>query len=120
MAGFALTAIMSAAVLPNHFNSVFDVSPVGFILYHVGIFGISLIAGLFLASISKSLLGFLASYTLGIILTWLALAFPGLTGTISAAPAQDLATVFTLTAFFPFALLIGLAASILGAVFTEP
>ena len=121
MAGIALTGIVNGIIVP-HYPLYSSQNPFGFLenlLYYAGIFGISILAGVLFGEIGRGLLGFLASYSLALVLTFLALVLPGLTGIISETAAQDLAISFVFAAFFPFGLFIGLVGGILGAASSD-
>ncbi len=122
IAGLALTAILQGITIPHSAKSYPQAGTelLGETLYYAGIFGVSILAGLLLANIATALLGFFASYGLGMLLTYLALILPGLAGIIPESGAEVSAIVFTFTALFPFALLVGLVAGVLGAASTEP
>jgi hypothetical protein len=118
LASLALTGIVEGVIIPR--VAVKPNMPVlGIALYYAGIFGVSLLAGLVLSNIARSLIGVFVSNTVAAALTYLALIIPGLTGVIPETIAEDLAITFTFTAFFPFGLFLGLLGGLLGAVFTE-
>ena len=119
IASLAFTAITQGVLIPHAFESV-PQSIIGLVvLYFVAVFGVSVLAGLVLADIGQALLGFFASYAVGWLLTYLALALPGLVGIIPEAIAEQSALALTATALFPFALLAGLVGALLGAAYNE-
>jgi hypothetical protein len=121
IASLAMTGILQGIIIPHSVQYVpqAGVGVLGVSLYNAGIFGLSLIAGRVLEDISKAVVGFFASYGIGIILTFLALAMPGLVGVIPESIAELSAIVFAFTALFPLAFLAGLVGAILGASSSE-
>ncbi|HWY28002.1 MAG TPA: hypothetical protein VNW25_01960 [Candidatus Sulfotelmatobacter sp.] len=118
LASLALTGIVSGVIIPR--AAAKPNMPIsGIALYYAAIFGVSLLAGLVLSNIARSLIGSLASNSFAAALTYLALIIPGLTGIIPETIAEDLAITFTFTAFFPFAMFLGLIGGLLGSMFTE-
>jgi hypothetical protein len=89
------------------------------ILYYAGVFGISLLSSYLLRSISSALLGFFCSYGIGMLLAGMALDLPGLTGSVPQAFGLNLVIGVIFTAFFPFALIIGLVGALLGSASTD-
>ena len=115
----ALTAIVQGLVIPH--NPQFSVESVllEIILYYLGIFAASVIAGLLLQKIGLALLGFIASYGIGIILCDIALTLPGLLGYVPEGAAEGVAFVFVFTAFFPITLFVGLIGALVGGAARE-
>jgi len=121
LSSIALTGIVQGLIVPHvHFSSDRSLIEVlGDALYYGGMFGVSTIAGMFLGEIGKGLFGFLASYFTAIVLTYVMLILPGLTGIIPEIGAENLAVQFTFTAFFPIAIFVGLIGGILGAALKD-
>ena len=118
LASLALTGIVEDVVIPR--AAVKPNMPVlGIALYYLAVFGVSLLAGSVLSNIVRSLIGVFVANGIAIALTYLALIIPGLTGVISETIAENLAITLTFTAFFPFAVFLGMLGGLLGAVFTE-
>jgi hypothetical protein len=91
----------------------------GIALYYAGVFGVSLLAGLLLSNIARSLIGVFAANSVAFVLTFFALIIPGLTGIVPEVIAVNLAIIFTFNALFPFAVFLGFIGGLIGAVFTE-
>jgi hypothetical protein len=115
----ALTAIVQGLVIPH--NPQFSVESVllEIILYYLGIFAASVIGGLLLQKIGLALLGFIASYGIGIILCDIVLTLPGLLGYVPEIGAEGIAFVFVFTAFFPITLFVGLIGALIGGAARE-
>lgn len=111
-----MTGIVNGVLIPR---AALETQILGTAFYYAGVLAISAIAGLLLASLSKTLIAFVGSYTIGIVLTLLSLDLPGIFGTIPEPVSESVAITFTFTAFFPFPLLLGLVGSMIGALFTE-
>ncbi len=118
LASLATTAIFQALVVPQ--GSPTDVMTLGRVLYYAGIFAVSFLAGFVLEDVGRALVGFFASYGIGILLTYLALYLPALGGLLSERLAEVTGITLTFIALFPFALLVGLIGGLLGAVTSEP
>lgn len=118
LASLALTGIVEGVVIPRAAVKP-NMSVLGIALYYAGVFGVSLLAGLVLSNIARSLIGVFAANSVAFVLTFFALIIPGLTGIIPETIAENLAIVFTFTAFFPFAIFLGLLGGLIGAAFTE-
>ncbi len=112
LASLALTGIIAGIIIPRAAAKP-NMPILGIALYYAGIFGVSLLAGLVLSNIGRSLFGVLVSNSLAASLTYLALIIPGLTGLIPETLAEELAIAFTFTAFFPIALFLGLLGGLL-------
>jgi len=91
----------------------------GVALYYAGMFVVSLLAGMILASVPRSLIGAFVSQTIAASLTYIALILPGLTGILDQTTVENLAVDFVFTAFFPLGMFLGLFGGLIGAVFTE-
>jgi hypothetical protein len=119
LGSLGLTAVVQGLVIPH--NPQFSVESVlpEIILYYLGIFAASVIAGLILQRLGLALFGFIASYFIGIILCYVVLTIPGLVGYVPEAPAEGIAFVFVFTAFFPIALFVGLLGALLGGAARE-
>jgi hypothetical protein len=122
IASLATTAIFQAIAVPRGGPYSFGNSTIvlGTVLYYVSIFAVSFLAGFVLESLGKALIGFFASYTIGIILTFLVLYLPALGGLLFEPVAEITGITFTFTALFPFPLLSGLVGGLLGAAASEP
>ncbi len=119
LGSLTLTAIVQGLVLPH--NPEFSVESVllEIILYYLGIFAASVIAGLLLQEIGLALLGFIASYIIGMALCGIALTLPGLLGYAPEVQAEGIALVFVFTAFFPITLFVGLIGALAGGAARE-
>jgi hypothetical protein len=119
LANLAVTAIAYGVLAPRaQYYSQATSTQTGlllFALYYVGVFGVSLLSGFVLESISTALVGFFCSYVLAMVLTGLILDLPVVTGFVPQAFEANLATGIIFTAFFPFALIVGLMGALLGA-----
>lgn len=118
LGSLALTGIVDGVVIPRAAVNPKE-SVLGIALYYLAVFGMSLLAGVVLSNVARSLIGVFAANSIAISLTFLALMTPGLTGVISETVAENLAITLTLWAFFPFPPFLGLVGALLGAVFTE-
>ena len=119
LGSLALTAIVQGLVIPHNPQFSIESVFVEIILYYLGVFVASLIAGLLLQKIGLALLGFIASYGIGIILCDFALTLPGLLGYVPEIPAEGVAFVFVFTAFFPITLFVGLIGALIGGATRE-
>lgn len=119
LSSLALTAIVEGLVIPH--NPQFEVQSalLEIVSYYLGIFMASFIAGLVLRRIDFALLGFIVSYTIGIIVCYTMLILPGLFGYLLEGAAENQALVFVFTAFFPIALFAGLLGAIIGGATRE-
>ena len=121
IASLALTGILRGIIIPHSSQYVPQAGSgiLGVAVYYGGIFGLSILAGWLLADTSKAVVGFFVSYGVGMFLTFLALAMPGLAGVIPGSIAELSAIVFAFTALFPLAFLAGLVGALLGAASSE-
>ena len=119
LGSLALTAIVEGLVIPH--NPQFSIQSVllEIILYYLGVFAASVIGGLLLQKIGLALLGFIVSYSIGIVLCDIALILPGLLGYVPEVPTEGVAFVFVFTAFFPITLFVGLIGAIIGGATRE-
>lgn len=120
LASLATTAIFQALVVPVSQGSPSDAMMLGRVLYFAGIFAVSFLAGFVLEDVGTALLGFFASYGIGLLLTYLALYLPALGGLLVEPLAEITGITFAFAALFPFALIVGLIGGLLGAVTSEP
>jgi len=119
LANLAVTAVAHGVLVPQaEYYSEATTSQIGlllFALYYAGFFAVSFLSGLVLRSISTAMLGFFGAYIVGLLLTALILDLPVITGFLSQTVEANLATGIIFTAFFPFALIVGLMGALLGA-----
>ena len=98
LANLAVTAVAHGVLVPQaEYYSEATTSQIGlllFALYYAGFFG---------------------AYIVGLLLTALILDLPVITGFLSQTVEANLATGIIFTAFFPFALIVGLMGALLGA-----
>ncbi|OLD13346.1 MAG: hypothetical protein AUI93_01240 [Crenarchaeota archaeon 13_1_40CM_3_52_10] len=118
LASLAVTAIVYGIVIPRAAEKP-NMPIQGVALYYAGMFVVSLLAGMILASVPRSLIGAFVSQTIAASLTYIALILPGLTGILDQTTVENLAVDFVFTAFFPLGMFLGLFGGLIGAVFTE-
>ena len=115
-----MTGITNALLIPHRGAAFFTAeTDILFAVYYAAVFGVSLLSGVVLRSLTLSLLGFFSAYMLCLLLTGLALDLPGLAGLLPETVTEQTALVLTFTALFPTALLVGLVGALLGAASSE-
>ncbi len=107
LASLAVTAIVYGIVIPRAAEKP-NMPIQGVALYYAGMFVVSLLAGMILASVPRSLIGAFVSQTIAASLTYIALILPGLTGILDQTTVENLAVDFVFTAFFPLGMFLGL------------
>jgi len=89
-------------------------------LFDLGVFGISVLAGVIIADFGVAVGSFFSSYALAAIQTYTILVLPGYTGGLPVPDALvAAAVVFTFTALFPVILMVGFAGTLLGSALSE-
>jgi hypothetical protein len=119
---FTLWAIFQGLLLPQIITGggllpeVINGNPIALGIFYSGIFGTSVLAALVIYEVGQAIISFFASYFLAAILNVIILSLPDITGTYNdpIGALTNASVNFTLTAFFPLPLIVGLVGTLLG------
>jgi hypothetical protein len=120
MTGVILGGIFNGFLVPGVFRPAVPEDPIILAGIYVPIFGICFLGALITEEASTALVSFFAAYALTIVLTYALLGLPGF---LNQVPISEfiirVAIVFTFAALFPVALIVGLAATVLGIALAD-